>query len=129
MDNQVDKQMDKRVKEIWLKGLRGGTFLQGMHALKKTETDEQTTHCCLGVLCELFRDEFDAKWYPIDNGNGFVFDDGDNHFLPRRVMDWAGLESCDPRVVSGDEFYVTLSEMNDRGDSFEAIARVIEEQL
>ena len=53
--------MNKRVKKIWIEGLRSGKYKQGIRAL---EVDGAL--CCLGVLCRVLEEdeEFPVRRVP-----------------------------------------------------------------
>jgi hypothetical protein len=132
--------MDPNVKQRWLAALRGGEFAQAKEVLRKGDA-----YCCLGVLCELYRQdhEGDAYWRPDGDGYEFVIDTvedetGDWAELPCTVAEWAGLDWS----VAGGSCYVpalgerepsmkrsSLVGLNDTGEPFAVIADVIEEHL
>ena len=107
--------MDKKIKKKWLKALRSGEYKQSLTALKF-----KNTFCCLGVLCDLHSKETGNKW----NAGHYLEHDG---VLPIEVVDWATLPDGDPDIKSNNG--VTLSDANDRGQSFKQIANIIENQL
>lgn len=46
--------MDPVLKTKWLAALRSGEYKQGKHFLVDHNAENnETTHCCLGVLCEV----------------------------------------------------------------------------
>lgn len=136
--------MDQQIKAEWVAALRSGEYEQGVQLLRQGDQ-----FCCLGVLCDLHRkahqkegeDDTVNIWFPtiypeMDNAPCFSYCYGNTTLLPDVVIDWCGLESCDPhvqRIVSSEDYDVTengtLSLFNDKGATFDQIADIIEEQL
>lgn len=128
--------MDNRIKGLWLDALRSGEYEQGAGQLRNTLTgyNEDTdsfeptgefTYCCLGVLCDLYAKENDVEWHESD----LILDKG--AFPPNQIAIWAGL-NVDQKVglfgfESGEPHDVVS--MNDRGESFETIADIIERSV
>ena len=103
--------MKKDVMEKWVTALRSGEYKQGTATLK-----EDSTYCCLGVLCEIS---------PLGESNWERYD------LPtREVMDWAGLQTGAgvlPKFYRAKKIRVDkLIDLNDLGLSFKQIANIIE---
>lgn len=99
--------MNPEVKKRWVEALRSGDYEQGEQHLRVSGK-----YCCLGVLCEISDFEYD----------------GAEAFPPPAVVLWADLGHEAPSVlVEGARYY--LSNLNDDGMTFEAIAKLIEEQL
>jgi hypothetical protein len=101
--------MNSEIKERWIAALRSGRYNQTKHRLK-----DNHGHCCLGVLCEVYREH--KPEFTIDK-NGVV--------LPWEVAEWAGLSSLtykpDPQLSR------SVISMNDTlGWSFNEIADAIE---
>ena len=109
--------MNPEIKTKWLEALRSGKYKQGVRVLRSIHDD----YCCLGVLCDLIAPE---KWVKPDYGNSMFFrsnyGDKKSHFPPDEVRNAAGLS-----LENGD----TLAAKNDDGQSFEQIAKFIEENL
>lgn len=126
--------MNPAVKEKWLNALRSGKFSQAQRRLRKNGA-----YCCLGVLCELYRQEVGGEWRGDPDGyedNGVtVFWAGRGHdysatVLPAAVRKWAGLVNNSPAVRPDKEVVeVELAHLNDHGSSFAEIADLIEEHL
>jgi len=116
--------MKKTVATKWVKALRSGKFKQAESFLKIDDDDGNPTHCCLGVLCELYNDEMrksKKKTLPVRSSD---------NLLPRKVMNWAGMQSRDGKFGI-DTYYESLNpsdltRMNDGGKSFKVIANTIE---
>ena len=100
------KQLANRKK--WVAALRSGKFKQGKKQLKANNK-----FCCLGVACELFKDDVSGKWttpdsylvnlYPEENKIKFfsIGDDkddweySDEGFWPAQVRDLLGIDPDD----------------------------------
>lgn len=105
--------------------LRSGRYKQGRQALRPDED----TYCCLGVACELYRQEgCQGAWKKNHCSDGYAFfaSDEQNDWspgsLPLSVQEWYGFMLSNPSVDSN-----TVAEMNDQGEGFPAIADAIEE--
>ena len=118
--------MNKNVKRLWLEALRSGEYKQGRGLLR-----DGNKYCCLGVLCDIYRQRVGGSWFGIYT----VFHDrrGDENasFLPRDVGRWAELP-LRPNVEG-----VLLSSLNDGVAepycatrlNFDEIADLIQEHL
>jgi len=116
--------MDPKVKEKWIKALRSGEYEQGTHALKTKEGDK-VTYCCLGVLCEIYREENGKRWgKPTNQYPTFM---KEMSVLPKKVMEWAGLDTPTGEITYKNGKFTALINLNDEeGKSFKQIANVIE---
>lgn len=115
--------MKAEIKERWVKALRSGQYNQGRHALK-TPGD---TYCCLGVLCELAKEDGIGDW---DGRRSFVVSERDysSGSLPLGVQEWAETD-LDPEVTHEGKIK-SLSALNDEFKlSFDEIADLVEAQL
>ncbi len=128
--------MKPEIKEKWLKALRSGEYSQGSGCLKQTDSGtEKVTHCCLGVLCEIYLEETRETW-------------GDSSelyeslgVLNKKVVEWAGLPDSNPDIptkvvakifhqeVRDDKSTFPLAVLNDHWANFNQIADIIEEVL
>lgn len=134
-------RMDPNVKAEWLTALRSGDYKQTKGALR-----DNTGYCCLGVLTDLWVKGSSVEWYPKPFGTTFsIAIPGFNAFssvAPERVMSWSDLtnpigmtllatvtyhEATEDETV--ENFYVTLSDLNDNGLTFTQIADIIEYAL
>lgn len=114
--------MKARVKRLWLKALRSGKYQQGKNQLRNGDR-----FCCLGVLCEVYRqDTGKGRW---TRGESFVAGDSEDCcVLPDAVMAWAALSGDTPRLgPRKNSAYATT--LNDNGRSFSYIADRIEKYL
>lgn len=127
--------MNQEVKRKWVEALRSGKYEQGVFNLK-SKIKSKTQYCCLGVLCDIYLKEHNKRWSKkfknfADKKSFGIKDNYDGDFgyntshLPNNVMEWAGLDSHDPKV-SGKH----LTVWNDEGvKDFEDIANMIEKEL
>lgn len=122
--------MDQAIKKQWIAALRSGEYKQGTGCLRNGKE-----FCCLGVLTDLYAKEKGLIWdsKATENSKSLY---GHAAIPQHRVIEWAGLRSCDPGVVVPESIKretncdcESLAEMNDRGYTFDQIADVIEEQL
>lgn len=113
--------------QLWLKALRSGKYLQAQMKLKdsrmynpETETCNLVGYCCLGVACEVAKQQGVIKDFRGRQG-----------LLPVVVRDWLGLSTTSGEFESEGEFsgYDSLVYLNDEKElSFKQIANVIERQ-
>jgi hypothetical protein len=129
--------MKKTVMKKWVKALRSGKFKQTKNRLKRTNTQGKVSHCCLGVLCELYNDEMiknkkeklketiqSSAYHEKQVTHSF---DGIDDILPKKVMNWSGLGTDDGGFDDPDTTKPSkLTEMNDEGKRFTTIANFIE---
>jgi len=133
--------MNPQVKEMWVNALMSGDYEQTQGKLRTT-----TGFCCLGVLTDLYAKETNQDWIlessdpeNIATEDYYTFEQTDD-FLPESVKQWAGLDSVCPKVMVenddcceefGDDEYIPqeLSELNDNGESFIQIAKLIQDQF
>ncbi len=121
------KKMKAEIKNKWLKALRSGDFKQAVGELHNLDTGG---YCCLGVLCDIAKQEgvvierknaHSSRYIPADGNDYF----GSDALLPQAVQKWAGFEVSSPSFADGDDVHF-LSGMNDGGASFAQIADAIE---
>jgi hypothetical protein len=120
--------MKKSLKTKWIAALRSGKYTQGFNRLRKDDT-----FCCLGVLCDLYRqDHSPARWYAgefIDEKNEAAFS------MPTRaVQKWAGLDEDDIQLLAYHNDPLSISSPSSTLTSlpphpFEDIADLIENYL
>lgn len=99
--------MNKELKGRWLAALRSGEYRQGAGRLKRMVSEKQALYCCLGVLAETSEPESLVR-----KGICFLFNGGES-YLRLPDGEWAFLPK---------ETQKSLALMNDRGESFHAIA-------
>lgn len=109
--------MKKEIMEKWVTALRSGEYKQTKAKLK-----DSTGHCCLGVLCELALKENVVSYEPFN----MTFA-GSATILPVSVRNWANMKSPNPGICDlGYPIEGTLASLNDKDNSFEKIADIIE---
>jgi len=112
--------MDPTIKHQWTEALRSGQYPQGKEWLRNADG----AYCCLGVLCELYRQTQDLtglQWNREQNDQAYHYGDCCS-LLPEAVLEWAGLPEDDAVVEE-------LMCQNDDGALFPTIADYIEEHL
>jgi len=119
--------MNPEVKKLWLDALRDGDYEQGTGQLKQNDK-----FCCLGVLCDLYKEHVGGTWYKgyFCSSNTLPEESSMNDStLPSEVSAWAGI-SCNPDIHREGMVRVTAAECNDSmSESFAQIADRIEEVL
>lgn len=111
--------MKKEVMKKWVKALHSGKFKQGADYLNNSDT-----HCCLGVLCEIAKEE----GIEVNSKGSTILGDslGDQH----HVQSWAGIKTAvgdlPQKVKDSDGDRTHLAALNDQGKSFKQIARIIQ---
>lgn len=124
--------MNTKIKTKWINALKSGKYRQACGNLrhKSNSTQKKPSHCCLGVLCDIWLKEKGGKWEYLDDSNPHIAGVlGEVDVLPDGVRDWAGLDRNDPLVMTDDDGEQTLSEINDSGVKFNKIANYIEKSL
>lgn len=121
--------MNKKIKKKWLAALRSGKYKQAKGKLRRSiPNTSQYKHCCLGVLCDIYRKETGKGEF---NSTGHYVIDGEYGYgiLPEAVRDWAGLTRSNPEVKygGGNMCIASVNDMEKVG--FERIADLIEESL
>ena len=124
--------MNKDVAEKWAEALRSGEYKQGTSALLMNNK-----HCCLGVLCEVYKKETgDGQWteatgtpdsHHITAALMFTTIKGDDTQLPpKAVYNWAGMNDSNP-VVRYEGLLTHFTALNDKSLlTFDEIAEIIE---
>jgi hypothetical protein len=121
--------MNERIKKLWLDALRSDKYKQGRDRLR-----HDNGFCCLGVLCDIVKDEIGGRWEgPADNPIFVVGDEYATGALPYAVQELAELKQSNPEIeaimIKDENAPVSLAGMNDHGVSFAKIADIIEEHL
>lgn len=114
--------MKKRIKRLWIKALRSGTYAQAYQALRVKDK-----FCCLGVLCDLHARETGKRWKSLAGGTHAYA--GESCTLPAVVFEWAGLTDDDPKLGRSHNSVIRAAALNDRGVNFNRIADRIEKHL
>ncbi len=144
--------MHPEIKARWVAALRSGDYPQGTGALCHTATpdgmDSKSGFCCLGVLGDLYAQDFPerAKWIDLEADGSrkalVINGQADTVYLHVAIVEWAGLDAVNPSVPRDDSDpedpcpvgctcgqRISLASVNDRGDSFDEIADLIEAHL
>lgn len=127
--------MNSQIKQKWIDALLSGKYTQGQSKLYSGDG-----FCCLGVLCDIYAKEVgDFAWLKkdpsktVDNDKwDYWYFDDQSEVLPECVSKWSDLNEKDPvviNVVLDQDYITTLSSMNDKGATFEDLAKIIQEQL
>lgn len=119
--------MNPEVKKLWIDALRSGKYKQGKSELRASPDH----YCCLGVLCDLYvqlkPEGFpEGQWEEKANGGFVLFKKSD--FIPPQVLEWAQTQTRSG-VFCTNQGLDALSSANDRGVSFDGIAKLIEEHF
>lgn len=110
--------MNKVVKEMWVDALRSGEFQQICENLH-----DGSNFCALGVLYELYRrDTGKGVWKLVSRGNEYEL----TEISDMEVCEWAGVEDLYFLIQLDSLAYLT--DLNDEGNAFTALALLIEEQ-
>jgi hypothetical protein len=124
--------MNKEIAKKWVKALRSGKYKQGQAVLHGTKGGKDT-HCCLGVLCDLYQQDRRSKkkkMLNVDYYWGGVTYDGAETDLPDAVLKWAGMKTNDGTWDIEDGEISNLVYLNDdKRSSFNKIASIIEKNV
>ena len=117
--------MNPEIKKQWVEALRSGEYKQGRYCLR----DDENKFCCLGVLSDLYIKQGNpGEWELNLNKTNYIMHIGEassDGYLPKPVMDWAGLPNENPLAGS-----YRLSLENDSPEkTFSDIANLIEKEL
>ncbi len=139
--------MKKAVMEKWVKALRSRDYKRGTGRLRgyvspsdperrsrAYENGGEQAFCCLAVLCNIHAQEHPEIAATQTSPYEYL---GENEFLPREVMEWAGMNSNDGMFYDEDQevpltipkvgTFESLVELNDSNKvGFGRIADVIE---
>ncbi len=120
--------MKKEIADMWCAALRSGEYTQGRGSLC-TVNDDGKQFCCLGVLCELYKQHdpsMDVRYSHQTADSKFVLYNSYSCNLPPEVCLWSGVKTqLGFRCKNGK----SLVQLNDAcGFSFIEIANVIEEE-
>lgn len=120
--------MNQDIAARWVSALRSGKYEQGKNLLKQLHDSGKVSYCCLGVLCDLYLQEYPDSAYTPDlrpdldrptreNGTPYAFGEKEVELPPKDIQTWAGINphQCD-----------ALAEQNDSGSTFEELADLIE---
>ncbi|CAB4143226.1 hypothetical protein UFOVP434_99 [uncultured Caudovirales phage] len=129
--------MNQDYKKEWLAALRSGEYEQGNLYLRRNNSEDGYTFCCLGVLCDIYLKKNNLTWN--DRPGNFDKPFSELKSLPAEVTSVTGVTSLgylgDKTSVEIEEKYNTgcyqaLSGLNDVAKfSFPVIADIIEEYI
>jgi hypothetical protein len=115
--------MNPEIKAKWVAALRSGNYDQSTEYLQTANG-----YCCLGVLCEIYRNEKGGDWKQEEKCISF---NESSQVPPNYVSEWAGIYLSEQRIIEvtiGEE-RESVAAHNDSGKTFAEIADAIEEQL
>jgi hypothetical protein len=120
------------IKEKLITALLSGNYKQGKHTLRNANEE----FCCLGVLCDVIKDDINGQWNleksitSLLNRNQFVVGDASReNYPPWPVIEFCSESKKDEDFRSLDSAFGQLADKNDRGQTFEEIAEYIKEKL
>lgn len=119
--------LTKEQKAQWVKALRSGEYVQGKDYLKRVDTDGITKHCCLGVLCDVL-----GMPNRVTPTGITVFLRNRESTIPEHILGTlTGTSVGSFKSLNMPELYglSCLTEVNDKGYSFNSIADHIEQHL
>lgn len=108
-------------QRLWIDALRSGRFKQTKRVLGK-KIGGETYNCCLGVMCEVARENGVQVPVKVDEAGGIRYGElqsSQTSSIPRMVADFFGVRP-DIRCLH------PLAQMNDGGRTFEEIAQYVE---
>jgi hypothetical protein len=114
--------LNKQNVQKLITALRSGEFTQGHRRLRTNNT-----FCCLGVACEIYRQEIpNTKWkFSMQVGFDDVYQfENEKFHLPLEVQKWLGFATN-----AGADKDTFLTKMNDSGKNFSEIADYLESLL
>ena len=108
------------IKKRWVKALRSGEYDQTKSVLR-----DDMGFCCLGVLCDVVKNDEKFKGDAVWSMGGFkVGGRIATKELPNEVCEY-----CEIDEIGGIPDSNCLAEINDLGSSFEEIADIIEREF
>lgn len=116
--------MDKNVKLKWLEALKSGEYQKGTGYLR----DKEDKFCCLGVLCNLLKDESDYDWNTADVADKVYC------FTPNNGMadsfNWWGVPlQIRQKIYFTKEHETELVSLNDNHPTWDEVIEYIEKEL
>lgn len=116
--------MNKKIAKKWSKALRSRKYKKGKGFLCWTDEKGKNSHCCLGVLCELYQEEIGDL--DIERTGVVHLFSKSEYDLPDKVKKWAEINSSNGVITSMD---TTLTQLNDDENTarpFNKIANIID---
>lgn len=125
------KQKKIELVKKWIAALRSGEYKQGRDALVQ-KTGKGLRYCCLGVLCDISKDEFNLK----PDGNVFVdrFGGRFSISLPLDLSNYLSLREESEYNMAFEDVLVNLNDGSNRPvfekkRKFSTIANYIEKNI
>jgi hypothetical protein len=116
--------MNKKIAKKWSKALRSRKYKKGQGFLCGVDHNGNTTHCCLGVLCELYQEEIGDL--DINRTNAIHVFSGREGELPDKVQKWAGMKSSHGSIDNKQTSLAALNDDNNTVRPFNKIANIID---
>ena len=107
----------------WINALESGKYNQGRFALKYSNKKE-TKYCCLGVACEIFKDELNL--HEVTASGNSSFNNRAAH-LPKEVMEHLNMIGSAGEEKEYDSQESLMYKNDDGGWNFSRIAQFIRE--
>jgi len=129
----INKELIKR----WIEALRSGKYQQGRLSLRNISNQ----FCCLGVLCDIAKDELGLDWILKEEWSKYQIEDNNCTVLPSNLKELVGIgghlgitvdaTKLSPEYgIPSNTKYTTLVELNDYWRlSFNQIADILEQQF
>ena len=120
--------MKTKERDEWVEALRTGGFDQSKHVLQ-----DNHGFCCLGVACEIFKEDLNLKVEKVvfREGGFEVYYDYQGQVMPQKLADFLGLTTREGLFtelrMEGAQPGDTLTSLNDSGATFTQIADILEE--
>lgn len=109
---------------LWRDALLSGEYTQGIGSLHSPGTN---TWCCLGVACDVARKNGVELTVTYEEDSDEERFDDEIAFLPDKVAEWLGVDSCNPMLVDTTGFAWSATEWNDgKTAEFPEIGKAIE---
>lgn len=119
--NLTPKQLTKK----WIEALRSGEFNQ-----TKWSLINKHRYCCLGVLCEISKEQFNLTTKNLGAFSEFVLRGrGYAGTLPPKMSEYIKLHRMPSPRKDVRDYEGVLIDMNDQGSSFPEIADYIEKEI
>jgi hypothetical protein len=81
LSSEEEMKMNRELKSRWVAALRSGDYKQARERLRRNGS-----HCCLGVLCDLFAKEGGKAWRTKELSEAGPFQDYDPQGFPDKNM-------------------------------------------
>lgn len=119
------KPMVPEIKQKLVEALLSGNYEQTTKNLR-----DEIGYCCLGVLCDILKERLSLDVSLAENG--LTSFGGETKVLPEEVMEAANIQTVDGTFWIEDAeleeggCFTSLAEENDKGKTFEEIAKLIQ---